>query len=186
LAAISQLERGISTDPHFSTLAGIAGATGTTVAALVGEEQTALPLAEAPQVAAWLRENGLEWGTAEDVEFREYVRGLDLGGVDEDGRPVSVMELGRDLTDEQDKAHELMWSPSKYRPLGPLLPVDPDASAAEQKRQRQAQLSELRKGLDRRYRRRAYALMRYAELLATQERDDGANGLWGQAWNEAA
>ena len=37
LSAINQLERGISTDPHYSTLSGIADALGMSVAELVGE-----------------------------------------------------------------------------------------------------------------------------------------------------
>jgi len=46
--AIQRLEAGKITDPHYSTLEGIARALGTTVAELVGEEEPALPLDEAP------------------------------------------------------------------------------------------------------------------------------------------
>ena len=37
LNAISLLERGVSSDPHYSTLAGLAGALGASIAELVGE-----------------------------------------------------------------------------------------------------------------------------------------------------
>jgi hypothetical protein len=141
----------------------------------------------------------LEWGTMTDAEFRKHVRGLDLEGVDEEGRPVTVMGLGRGLADEQAKMKDLLWIQSNYRSLGPLLSVDPDAPVAKQKRQRHDQLSELRKELDRRYHRRAHALMRYAELLSAQEgsADDDSDfepvpvattqeGIWAQAEREAA
>jgi len=42
LKAYGELERGIATDPHFSTLAGIARALGLTVAELVAEESETL------------------------------------------------------------------------------------------------------------------------------------------------
>jgi transcriptional regulator with XRE-family HTH domain len=43
---ISRIERGTITDPHYSTLSGIARALDTTVAELVGEEESAgVPLA---------------------------------------------------------------------------------------------------------------------------------------------
>jgi hypothetical protein len=112
-----------------------------------------------------------------DAEFGQHVRNLVLADVDEEGRPVSVMELVRALTDEQAKAKDLLWNQSNYRSLGLLLSVDPDARVAEQKQQRRDQLSELRKDLDRRHRRRAHALERYAELLAR---------LWDQVWRETA
>jgi transcriptional regulator with XRE-family HTH domain len=47
LKHIGGVERGAVQDPHYSTLAALAHALGTTVAELVGEE-TAVPLAEAP------------------------------------------------------------------------------------------------------------------------------------------
>jgi transcriptional regulator with XRE-family HTH domain len=50
LNGIAILERGGRTDPHYSTLAGIAGALDMSVAELVGEEAT-VPLGE--EVAEW-------------------------------------------------------------------------------------------------------------------------------------
>jgi transcriptional regulator with XRE-family HTH domain len=47
LRAYGELERGIATDPHFSTLAGIARALGLTVAEVVGEKPN-VPLDELP------------------------------------------------------------------------------------------------------------------------------------------
>src|SRR5215211_509930 len=47
LSAIQRLEAGQVSDPHYSTLTGIAHALGTTVAELVGEKEL-VPLAEAP------------------------------------------------------------------------------------------------------------------------------------------
>ncbi len=123
------------------------------------------PLLDDPLIVEWLRGHGLTWGTTTDAGFEGQVHGLDLEEVDEDGRPVSVMELGRAVTDEQDKARDLLWTPSKYRSLGSRLSVDPNAPVAEQRDQWRDQLRELRTDLDRRYRRRAYALRRYAELL---------------------
>ena len=196
LKGMAYIERGHIEDPHYSSLAGIAEALGVSVGELVGEP---VPLDETPQIVEWLRENGLEWGATDDAEFRKHVRRLDLEGVDEDHNPVSVMELVRDLADEQAEARDLLWIQSNYRSLGPLLPVEADAPVAEQKRQRHDQLRALRKELDRRYRRRAYALMRYAELLAAQEgsANGGSDfepvrvaatqeGLWDQAEREAA
>jgi transcriptional regulator with XRE-family HTH domain len=130
-----------------------------------------------PAIGEWLRERGLLLGTMTDAEFREHVHGLDLVGRDEDGRPVSVMELMRDLVDERAEARDLLWNQSNYGSLGRLLDVDPDTSVAAQKRQRRDQLNELRKELNRRYGRRAHAVERYAELLAR---------LWDQALRETA
>src|SRR5215203_658189 len=48
LSAIQRLEAGQVSDPHYSTLTGIAHALDTTVAELVGEKEL-VPLAEAPQ-----------------------------------------------------------------------------------------------------------------------------------------
>jgi transcriptional regulator with XRE-family HTH domain len=64
LNAVHKLEAGRITDPHFSTLSGIARALDTTVAELVGEEM-AVPLAEAsetrpPQVSRVERDAALE------------------------------------------------------------------------------------------------------------------------------
>ncbi len=210
---LSELERGLR-HPHDVTLAKIAKGYGVPVEELLEEP---VPLAEAspprpnvetaretpplddPLIVEWLREHGLAWGTTTDAGFEGHVRGLDLEEVDEDGRPVAVMELGRVVTDEQDKARDLLWTPSKYRSLGSRLPVDPNAPVAEQKLQRHDRLGELRRDLDRRYRRRAYALMRYAELLAAQKEGAAENsgfepepaattqeGLWNQAVEEYA
>jgi transcriptional regulator with XRE-family HTH domain len=44
LGSYGDIERGVTTDPHYSTLLGIAHALGTTVAELVGEEPS-VPLA---------------------------------------------------------------------------------------------------------------------------------------------
>jgi transcriptional regulator with XRE-family HTH domain len=55
LRGYSDLERGVATDPHYSTLEGIAHALGTTVAELVGEEEPALPLDEVPQETGLIR-----------------------------------------------------------------------------------------------------------------------------------
>jgi transcriptional regulator with XRE-family HTH domain len=196
LKGMGDIERGAIPDPHYSSLNKIAEGLGVSVGELVEEP---VPLDEAPQIVAWLRGNGLEWGTTTNADFREHVGGLDLKELDEDRRPVSVMELVRDLADEQAEAHDLLWIQSNYRSLGSLLPVEPDAPVAEQKRQRHDQLRALRKELDRRYRRRAYALMRYAELLAAQEgsANGGSDfepvrvaatqeGLWDQAEREEA
>ncbi len=176
---LRRLERGVG-EPRYPTLNKIANAYGVPVEELIeepvplGEAPEAgpnvetvreVPLLDDPLIVEWLREHGLAWGTTTDAGFEGRVHGLDLEGVDEDGRPVSVMELGRAVTDEQDKARELLWTPSKYRSLGSRLPVDPNAPVAEQKLQRHDRLGELRRELDRRYRRRAYALRRYAELL---------------------
>jgi transcriptional regulator with XRE-family HTH domain len=46
LRGYSDIERGVATDPHYSTLSAIAEALGTTIARLVGEEEL-IPLAEA-------------------------------------------------------------------------------------------------------------------------------------------
>lgn len=181
LAAIGQLERGVSTDPHYSTLAGIAAATGTTIATLVGEERAAAPKASAPEagldellkdntrVGEWLRERGVVLGLLSDAQFAAHVRTLDLDEKDKDGSPLAVMELGRALTREQDEARHLLWTQRIYRPLGTLLPVDPDATPEEKRRQRRERLGELRVLLRRRYGRRAHALQRYAELLRSPE-----------------
>ncbi len=201
LRALNSLERGEAVNPHYATLAGIADAFGMSISELL-EEPVPLgeaPLFDDPRVIQWLRERGLAWGTTTDAGVEKHVRGLDLEEVDEDGRPVAVMELGRAVTDEQDKARELLWTPSKYRSLGSRLSVDPDAPVAEQKLQRHDRLRELRRDLDRRYRRRAYALMRYAELLAAQKEGAAENsgfepepaattqeGLWNQAVEEYA
>jgi len=48
-SAVQRLEAGKVADPHYSTLSGIAHVLGTTVAELVGEEEPALPLDEAPE-----------------------------------------------------------------------------------------------------------------------------------------
>jgi transcriptional regulator with XRE-family HTH domain len=48
LRAYGDLERGRASDPHYSTLEGVAQALGTTVAELVGEE-AAVPLAKASE-----------------------------------------------------------------------------------------------------------------------------------------
>src|SRR5215208_8278906 len=48
LSAIQRLEAGQVSDPHYSTLTGIAHALGTTVAELVGEKEL-VPLVEAPE-----------------------------------------------------------------------------------------------------------------------------------------
>src|SRR5215211_493749 len=48
LSAIQRLEAGQVSDPHYSTLTGIAHALGTTVAELVGEKEL-VPLDEAPE-----------------------------------------------------------------------------------------------------------------------------------------
>ncbi|MDP9454623.1 MAG: helix-turn-helix domain-containing protein [Actinomycetota bacterium] len=210
---LSALERG-AREPHDPTLAKIAKGYGVPFEELLEEP---VPLGEAPEagpnvetaretpplddplIVEWLRGHGLAWGTTTDAGFEEHVRGLDLEEVDEDGRPVAVMELGRAVTDEQDKARDFLWTPSKYRSLGSRLSVDPDAPVAEQKLQRHDRLRELRWDLDRRYRRRAYALMRYAELLVAQKEGAAENsgfepepaattqeGLWNQAVEEYA
>ena len=56
-SAVQRLEAGKTTDPHYSTLSGIAHVLGTTVAELVGEEQLAVPLAGAPKDEA-LQDSG--------------------------------------------------------------------------------------------------------------------------------
>jgi len=53
LSAIQRLEAGQVSDPHYSTLTGIAHALGTTVAELVGEKEL-VPLVEAPREAGHL------------------------------------------------------------------------------------------------------------------------------------
>jgi transcriptional regulator with XRE-family HTH domain len=45
LRAYGELERGIATDPHLTTLEGIANAFGMAVTELVGEEEPVVPLA---------------------------------------------------------------------------------------------------------------------------------------------
>ncbi len=194
LKGMGDIERGDIADPHYSSLSKIAGGLGVSVGELLGEpvplgeapeagrsevqapEETdgARPnveplqepsLLDDPQIVEWLREHGLTWGTTDDEAFSAHVRGLNLEGVDGDGRPVTVMELGRALTNEQDSARGLLRAQSKYRSLGSRLSVDPNAPVAEQKNQRHDQLRKLRMELNRRYRRRAYALKRYAELL---------------------
>jgi len=45
MGIVHRLERGTITDPHFSTLSGIAHALDTTVGELAGEEEPAVPLA---------------------------------------------------------------------------------------------------------------------------------------------
>ena len=74
LNAVHKLEAGRIVDPHFSTLSGIAGALGTTVAELVGEEEPVLagPKAKAP------REAGPPHTSQEELE----------GTVVEDERPT--------------------------------------------------------------------------------------------------
>jgi transcriptional regulator with XRE-family HTH domain len=54
LSAVQRLEAGIVTDPHYSTLASLARALGTTVAELVGEEVAgeAVSLAQASQAGS--------------------------------------------------------------------------------------------------------------------------------------
>jgi transcriptional regulator with XRE-family HTH domain len=48
LKAYGELERGVATDPHYSTLAALAHALGVSIAELVGEEEpTPVPLAVA-------------------------------------------------------------------------------------------------------------------------------------------
>ena len=200
LKGMAYIERGHIEDPHYSSLAGIAGALGVSVGELLGESVPLAPTPSAspppdvgateagqrdeefgllanPAIGEWLRERGLLLGTMTDAEFREHVHGLDLAGRDEGGRPVAVVGLVRGLVDERAEAKDLLWNQSNYGSLGDLLDVDPDASVSAQKRQRRDQLSELRKELNRRYGRRAHAVERYADLLAQ---------LWDQAWRETA
>ena len=73
LRGYSDLERGVATDPHYSTLAAIAQALGTTVAELVGEE-TAAPKASAPPSEAT---TGLEFeGWPFDIRTAYWIETL--------------------------------------------------------------------------------------------------------------
>lgn len=194
LQGVAKIEQGGVTDPHYSTLHRLAEALDVNPLWLAtgAEEKEPVPLGEASpqhlspeevaggpnveplqepsllddaQIVEWLRDHGLTWGTTDNETFSAHVRGLTLEEVDEDGRPVTVMKLGRALTLEQDSARDLLWSPSKYQSLDLRLSVDPNAPVAEQRDQWRDQLRKLRTELERRYRRRAYALRRYAELL---------------------
>ena len=48
LSLVNQMERGVITDPHYSTLVSISRALGTTVIDLLSEEQREVPLGAAP------------------------------------------------------------------------------------------------------------------------------------------
>jgi transcriptional regulator with XRE-family HTH domain len=214
VSAITTIELGTRADPHYSSLRKIADALDVSVAELVGEQVPAgkaeravdegtgrrdITLLDDLSIVEWLRERGIVWGTMTDAGFVERVRGLDPHEVDEEGMPAAVMQVGRDLTREQDAALDLLWSPKKYRSLGERLAVMAYLPAAEQKQRRYDQLRRLRKELRGRYLRRAVALRSYAELLAAQRRGidetpslepvtaaTAPEELWDLAWNEAA
>src|SRR5215213_994677 len=68
LSAIQRLEAGQVSDPHYSTLTGIAHALGTTVAELVGEKEP-VPLGEDPQESGpSLLEKGLDAARRDDAK----------------------------------------------------------------------------------------------------------------------
>jgi transcriptional regulator with XRE-family HTH domain len=87
LNAISQLERGISRDPHYSTLAGIAEALEISVAELIGET---VPLGQAP-TSSTLAE-------ATDEERRAELEGMGhtLDAVLKDPEDIVEVRRGED------------------------------------------------------------------------------------------
>ncbi len=91
LSLINQIERGVITDPHYSTLTSIAGALGLTVAELL--EESAVPLGEAPSPpprtvaelldAAGVEDRELEHSPSHVSELFEglsYEETMDLAG----------------------------------------------------------------------------------------------------------
>ena len=178
-SGLSQIETG-ARNPSAVTLNKIASALGVGVADLFPKGQASLPfddvgeqrrepsLLDDPRIRGWFRESGLRLPTITEAEFRERVRGI-VPGIDGDGNPTRIVEFVGGVMREQAEAHVFLWSPEKYRGLGPLLPVDPDAPAAEQKQQRREQLGRLRREVGRMYRRREVALINYANALSAEQ-----------------
>jgi transcriptional regulator with XRE-family HTH domain len=81
LRGYSDLERGVATDPHYSTLAAIAQALGTTVAELVGEEPAA-PKASAPSA-----------GAKEAEKLQRITQSLAALGVDQEQLTARLREI---------------------------------------------------------------------------------------------
>jgi transcriptional regulator with XRE-family HTH domain len=81
--AVQRLESGRITDPHVSTLSGIARALGTTLEELTGDRPVA-PLGEAiasldnPRVVDWLQGKNASFVLLNDQEFEDVVVGQDL------------------------------------------------------------------------------------------------------------
>jgi transcriptional regulator with XRE-family HTH domain len=89
LTGFALLERGGRTDPHLSTLAGLAAALGVTVAELIGEVEPALPKVEAPP-----EEDPFDDPRASDVRRIKYLRMLSSLALRNVARWESRLEKG--------------------------------------------------------------------------------------------
>jgi transcriptional regulator with XRE-family HTH domain len=125
LNAMHKLEAGRTTDPHYSTLSGIAHALGTTVAELVGEKpaipkasappETGQPEGQWPKTVTEVREKYLPIAAVVEDYTRVYERLAESGEL----RTSDVRELVR--TAVQANPYHLMLLESELVELGVVL-----------------------------------------------------------------
>jgi transcriptional regulator with XRE-family HTH domain len=171
LKAVGEVERGEVQDPHFSTLASIAGALGMPLAELVGEEVggAAVPLAEAPQGRAGhdpLSERLRELGHMSDEEFRAWVAGLDLD-LDERGYSRGIQRAIAELRERRDAIIDSLKNPGVQAELfGRAQPEELTGTARNREIFRPGRAArELRQELQKEYARRKVYLINYSKLL---------------------
>jgi transcriptional regulator with XRE-family HTH domain len=107
LKAYGDLERGRTSDPHYSTLEDVARALGTTVAELVSEEPVA-PLAEERASQEWARHQGARLHGMDSETWDDYLRAHD-----------TVEELGetwKEIYDESGMLHAALRADKWQRP----------------------------------------------------------------------
>lgn len=128
LNLVNKLENGVVTDPHYSTLVGLAGALGVAVDELVREP---VPLAEAsetgrpaspglppepplierPQVQDWLGQVGASFALMAREDFEELVvETLDSEGLE---------ELAEEIDDERGRIERELGKPAARKALFP-------------------------------------------------------------------
>jgi transcriptional regulator with XRE-family HTH domain len=158
LNAVHKLEMGRITDPHFSTLSAIAHGLGTTVAELVGEEAPA-PLAERPQVQAWLRRAGAGFALMPREDFEELV----VGTLDSEG----LEELAEEIDDERQRIEQELGKPAVSKAL---FPPDMRGLSGEKERMHEVmrparEAGQLRLEIGRKYTREKLAIENYSLRL---------------------
>ncbi len=122
LSLINQMERGLITDPHYSTLRRLASALDMSVSELVEEEPTQAPLAQAPPETAVVVEEEVEGRRSlEDLEpmFEAVLRDRDelLDALRSDLLQEALGDISSELEYTRDPAYRMMLSKMLDRAL---------------------------------------------------------------------
>jgi transcriptional regulator with XRE-family HTH domain len=169
LNLVNKLENGVVTDPHYSTLVGLAGALGVAVGELVREpvplagasETGRPPLIERKAVQDWLRQVGASFALMAREDFEELVvETLDSEGLE---------ELAEEIDDERGRIERELGKPAVSKALFP-----PDmrglSSATEEERIHEVmrparEAGQLRLEIGRKYTTKKLAIENYSLRL---------------------